>query len=121
GGPRPDGPHVWAARYRAGWAVSDCRALYGGFAHLQPRRHRRRIAGAVRSDLAGSTLRPSCSRLLPLGFGADFAGGAAGYPLGPGLTPWVTSWNQVLSQLLPTLQTISGVLAPFVQIKYLSQ
>lgn len=53
-------------------------------------------------------------------------GEAADFQLSPGdviyVPPsWVTSWNQVLSQLLPTLQTISGVLAPFVQIKYLSQ
>jgi polysaccharide export outer membrane protein len=54
------------------------------------------------------------------------SGEAADFQLAPGdvvyVPPtWVTSWNQVLSQLLPTLQTISGVLAPFVQIKYLSQ
>jgi polysaccharide export outer membrane protein len=53
-------------------------------------------------------------------------GEAANFELAPGdvvyVPPtWVTSWNQVLNQLLPTLQTISGVLAPFVQIKYLSQ
>lgn len=53
-------------------------------------------------------------------------GEAANFELAPGdvvyVPPtWVTSWNQVLAQLLPTLQTISGVLAPFVQIKYLSQ
>lgn len=53
-------------------------------------------------------------------------GEAADFELAPGdvvyVPPtWVTSWNQVLTQLLPTLQTISGVLAPFVQIKYLSQ
>jgi polysaccharide biosynthesis/export protein len=53
-------------------------------------------------------------------------GEAADFELAPGdvvyVPPtWVTSWNQVLAQLLPTLQTISGVLAPFVQIKYLSQ
>ena len=33
----------------------------------------------------------------------------------------VATWNQVLSQLLPSLQTISGVLNPFVTIKYLRQ
>lgn len=53
-------------------------------------------------------------------------GQAADFELAPGdvvyVPPtWVTSWNQVLSQLLPTLQTISGVLQPFVQIKFLSQ
>jgi polysaccharide export outer membrane protein len=53
-------------------------------------------------------------------------GEAADFELAPGdvvyVPPtWITSWNQVLAQLLPTLQTISGVLAPFVQIKYLSQ
>jgi polysaccharide biosynthesis/export protein len=53
-------------------------------------------------------------------------GEAADFELAPGdvvyVPPtWVTSWNQVLAQLVPTLQAISGVLAPFVQIKYLSQ
>lgn len=53
-------------------------------------------------------------------------GEAADFPLAPGdvvyVPPtWVTSWNQVLSQLLPSLQTISGVLNPFVQIKYLQE
>lgn len=33
----------------------------------------------------------------------------------------VSSWNQVIQQLLPSLQAISGVLNPFVSIKYLSQ
>ena len=53
-------------------------------------------------------------------------GEAADFALAPGdvvyVPPtWVTSWNQVLAQLIPTLQTISGVLNPFVQIKYLQQ
>jgi polysaccharide biosynthesis/export protein len=33
----------------------------------------------------------------------------------------VASWNQVLDMLIPSLTTISGVLNPFVSIKYLSQ
>ena len=33
----------------------------------------------------------------------------------------VTNWNEALAQLLPSLQTISGLLTPFVQIKFLSQ
>jgi polysaccharide biosynthesis/export protein len=33
----------------------------------------------------------------------------------------VASWNEVLNMLLPTLSTISGILNPFVSIKYLSQ
>lgn len=33
----------------------------------------------------------------------------------------VSNWNQVIQQLLPSLQAISGVLNPFVSIKYLSQ
>jgi polysaccharide export outer membrane protein len=33
----------------------------------------------------------------------------------------VTNWNEALTQLLPSLQTISGLLTPFVQIKFLSQ
>jgi len=33
----------------------------------------------------------------------------------------ITSWNEALTQILPTLQTISGLLTPFVQIKFLSE
>lgn len=33
----------------------------------------------------------------------------------------VASWNQVLDMVLPSLNTISGVLNPFVSLKYLSQ
>jgi polysaccharide export outer membrane protein len=33
----------------------------------------------------------------------------------------VASWNQVLNMLLPTLNTIAGILNPFVSIKYLSR
>jgi polysaccharide biosynthesis/export protein len=53
-------------------------------------------------------------------------GEAASFELAPGdvvyVPPtWVTSWNQVLAQIIPSLTAISGVLTPFVQIKYLSQ
>lgn len=53
-------------------------------------------------------------------------GKAALFPLAPGdiiFVPetWVTSWNQVIEQFLPTLQAISAVLNPFVQIRFLSQ
>lgn len=33
----------------------------------------------------------------------------------------LATWNEALSQLIPTLQVVSGVLSPFVQIKYLSE
>lgn len=51
-------------------------------------------------------------------------GEAADFELEPGdivyvpMTAYAT-WNQVLAQLLPTLQTVSGLLTPFVQTKYL--
>jgi polysaccharide export outer membrane protein len=53
-------------------------------------------------------------------------GEAANFHLMPGdiifvPTTWITDWNNALSKLLPTLSTISGLLNPFVQIKYLSQ
>jgi len=53
-------------------------------------------------------------------------GEAAPFPLAPGdvvIVPQttVTTWNQALEQLLPSLQAVAGVLAPFVQIKYLSE
>ncbi len=53
-------------------------------------------------------------------------GEAAPFELEPGDIVFVpitkvASWNEVLTQLLPTLQVVSGVLSPFVQIKYLSE
>jgi len=53
-------------------------------------------------------------------------GEAANFPLAPGDIVFVpetgvTSWNEALQQILPTLETISGLLNPFVQIKFLSQ
>jgi polysaccharide export outer membrane protein len=56
---------------------------------------------------------------------AIMEGQAAPFALEPGdivfvpPTP-VASWNQVLLQILPSLQVISGVLNPFVQVRYLS-
>jgi polysaccharide export outer membrane protein len=54
------------------------------------------------------------------------SGDAANFHLAPGdiifvPTTWVTDWNNALRRLLPSLQTISGLLSPFVQIKYLSE
>ena len=53
-------------------------------------------------------------------------GKAASFSLEPGDIVYVpasgvATWNQVLTQLLPSLQTVSAVLNPFVSIKYLSQ
>jgi polysaccharide export outer membrane protein len=53
-------------------------------------------------------------------------GEAAGFQLMPGdvifvPTTALTDWNNALQQLLPTLQTVSGLLSPFVQIRYLSE
>ncbi len=53
-------------------------------------------------------------------------GQAASFPLEPGDIVFVpptavATWNQVLSQVLPSLQTISAVLNPFVSIRYLSR
>jgi polysaccharide biosynthesis/export protein len=57
---------------------------------------------------------------------AILEGEAASFDLAPGDVVFVPSsalsnWNQALSMLLPSLQTISGLLTPFVQLKYLSQ
>ncbi|MDB4985689.1 MAG: hypothetical protein JWN04_867 [Myxococcaceae bacterium] len=54
------------------------------------------------------------------------AGEAAPFYLKPGdvvyvPTSGVATWNQVLEQLLPTLQTAAGILAPWVQIRYLQR
>lgn len=53
-------------------------------------------------------------------------GQASIFPLEPGdiifVPPTeVATWNQVLGELLPSLQTVSGVLNPFVSLKYLQQ
>lgn len=52
-------------------------------------------------------------------------GEAAPFALVPGDIVFVpqtslASWNEAITQLLPTLQSVSGLLTPFVQIKYLS-
>jgi polysaccharide export outer membrane protein len=52
-------------------------------------------------------------------------GEAAPFALAPGDVVYVpptafTTWNQALEQLLPTLQTVAGLLQPFVQIRFLS-
>lgn len=54
------------------------------------------------------------------------AGEVGPFELAPGDVVFVpptgiTNWNEALAQLLPSLQTISGLLTPFVQIKFLSQ
>lgn len=54
------------------------------------------------------------------------SGEAAPFELAPGDVVFVpprgiTTWNEALQQLLPSLQVISGVLQPFVEIRYLSQ
>lgn len=53
-------------------------------------------------------------------------GEAASFRLQPGDVVYVpptgmTNWNQALEQLLPSLETISNLLNPFVQIKFLSK
>jgi polysaccharide biosynthesis/export protein len=55
-----------------------------------------------------------------------FKGKAAPFPLQPGdvvLVPptGFTNFNLALEQILPTLQTVAGVLQPFVQIRFLQQ
>ncbi|MBV8761865.1 MAG: polysaccharide biosynthesis/export family protein [Deltaproteobacteria bacterium] len=57
---------------------------------------------------------------------AIIRGDAAPFPLAAGDIVFVpetavTRWNQVIGQLLPSLQAISALLNPFVQIKFLSQ
>jgi polysaccharide export outer membrane protein len=53
-------------------------------------------------------------------------GEAAPFELEPGDVIYVpltalAGWNEAMEQILPTLQTVSGLLTPFVQIKYLSE
>src|SRR3569623_161993 len=53
-------------------------------------------------------------------------GDAANFPLAPGDIVFIpetalTTWAEAMEQILPSLQVISGLLPPFVQIKFLSQ
>jgi polysaccharide export outer membrane protein len=64
--------------------------------------------------------------LIVVDAAAIMAGEAGNFELAPGdviFVPPTTlgSWNQALSLLLPSLQTVAGILNPFVQLKYLSQ
>lgn len=54
------------------------------------------------------------------------SGEAGAFELAPGDVIYIpptglTTWSESIQQLLPTLQTVSGLLSPFVQIKYLSE
>jgi len=56
---------------------------------------------------------------------AILAGEAAPFALEPGDVVYVpatafTTWNLVIEQILPSLQTVAGILQPFVQLKFLS-
>jgi polysaccharide export outer membrane protein len=64
------------------------------------------------------------AELFVVNVSAILAGEAAPFALQPGdvvyVPPSATArWNQVLEQLVPTLQAVGGVLAPWVQIRYL--
>jgi polysaccharide export outer membrane protein len=52
-------------------------------------------------------------------------GDAAPFELAPGDVVYVpptalANWDQALNALLPFLETVAGILQPFVQLKYLS-
>lgn len=66
------------------------------------------------------------AEFLVIDANAIMTGKAAPFPLEPGDIVFVpptgvATWNQVLSQLLPSLNTVSALLNPFVQIEYLSR
>ncbi len=71
------------------------------------------------------SLSPTHGQLMVVDLGKMMNGHAMPMPLMNGdiiyvpSTP-VGSWNEVVSQLLPTLQLIAGILQPFVQIEYLN-
>ena len=67
------GIRLRADRHRAGRALPHRGALHRQLAHLQFRRHRRRLARAVRRHLAGHQLGPRVGGLLPVGVGAALA------------------------------------------------
>ena len=68
-----DGPDVRTARNGAFGALSDVGPLHRQLADVQPRRHLRRLAGAVYRHMAGHQLRPAVCRLLPLVVGGCHA------------------------------------------------
>ena len=67
------GLRLRAHRHRARRALPDRCPLHRQFAHLQFRRHRRRLARSVRRHLAGHQLGPRLRGLLPVGVGAPLA------------------------------------------------
>ena len=70
---RAGGIRLRAHRHRARRALPDRCPLHRQFAHLQFRRHRRRLARSVRRHLAGHPLGPRLRGLLPVGVGAPLA------------------------------------------------
>jgi hypothetical protein len=57
---------------------------------------------------------------------AILRGDAVPFELAPGDVVYVpatafASWDQALNALIPFLETVAGILQPFVQLKYLQQ
>ena len=68
----------------------------------------------------------SSAQLIIVNARATLRGQAADFPLDPGDIVYVpptgfASWNQSIDEILPSLQAISGILSPFVEIEYLSR
>ena len=67
---------------------------------------------------------PTSGELLVVDVGRVLRGETLPFPLQQGDIIYVPrgvigSWNQALAEILPTLQTVSAILEPFVQIEYL--
>jgi MFS family permease len=75
--PRADGPHLRAARRRSRRALPDRRALHGRVADVQLRGHHRRVAHALRGDVARAGLRAARGRLVSVRDERPHAGRAA--------------------------------------------
>lgn len=89
-------------------------------------------AGIGRSSYDQSQIRiirsetPTKGQLMVVDLGRIMAGEALPLPLQDGDIVYVPrsgigDWNVALSEMLPTLQAVSAVLQPFVQIKFLSE
>ncbi|PRD38383.1 UNVERIFIED_CONTAM: hypothetical protein NCL1_03708 [Trichonephila clavipes] len=105
--PGPDGTGLRTAGHHPVGTVPDRGALHGVIAGIQPRRHLRRLAGALRRHLAGHPPRHRLGRLLPGRSGragAERFAADRGDPPAPGLSSSCLRPGPTASGKTPSLQ-----------------